>query len=343
MTTQPVSDLLTGGYSDLRGRARAGDDSALDEVARQFEAYFLGQMLKSMRKASFEDPIFGSNDANFYRDLFDQQMAVHLASGRGIGFATTLKRQLAESLGHTAQVGGAVPANGAEIRASTASKAAVSSPSMQFPPLLGPDRNLGISDVHAESWKPGARSRLIALTREAEAPERVDAAPAASAPQRFASPGDFVRAVWPHAQEAAAALGVKPELLVAQSALETGWGKHIMARPDGSSSHNLFGIKADARWTGPRVLKSTLEFDGGVMRREKAPFRAYDSLKASFQDYVQFIKGNARYGGALRVGADPESYIRGLQSAGYATDPKYAEKVLALTRREPIQLAVRRT
>ena len=125
-------------------------------------------------------------------------------------------------------------------------------------------------------------------------------------------------------------------MLVAQAALETGWGRHVMAA-GAASSNNLFGIKADGRWDGPSVTVSTLEFQGGVMRRVRAPFRAYESLGASFDDYARFVGRQARYQAALdaarAAGGDGETYIRHLHRAGYATDPDYADKVVDVMRR----------
>lgn len=141
---------------------------------------------------------------------------------------------------------------------------------------------------------------------------------------------DFVAKLWPHAQRAAAQLGTRPEVLVAQAALETGWGKSVLQHADGRSSYNLFGIKADARWDGDRVQAQTVEFRDGVMGRERAAFRSYDSVQQSFADYVDFLKQNPRYQDALAVGRDSARYAQELQRAGYATDPQYAKKITGI-------------
>jgi len=139
---------------------------------------------------------------------------------------------------------------------------------------------------------------------------------------------DFIKELMPHAQMVAKQLGIKPEVIVAQSALETGWGKHTMRHGDGSVSFSLFGIKADNRWTGDTVQVSTLEYKGGQLQKEMAQFRAYDSVGEAIQDYVSFIKGNTRYQQALKNEGDDAHYVEGLQKAGYATDPNYANKIL---------------
>lgn len=144
----------------------------------------------------------------------------------------------------------------------------------------------------------------------------------------WSKPSEFIQELMPYAQTVANQLGIKPEVIVAQSALETGWGKHTIRHQDGSVSFSLFGIKADHRWDGDTVQVSTLEFKNGHMQKEMAHFRAYDSVGEAVQDYVDFIKGNTRYQKALDNNGDEAHYVKGLQKAGYATDPAYANKIL---------------
>jgi flagellar protein FlgJ len=141
------------------------------------------------------------------------------------------------------------------------------------------------------------------------------------------SPDAFIRHMLPHAQAAARTLGVSPTLLIAQAALETGWGRAVPTHADGRSSFNLFGIKADARWQGERVANTTLEFVNGLAERRVEPFRSYSSYAASFADYSDFLRTNPRYGEALNMSSDAIAFARALQRAGYATDPNYASKI----------------
>lgn len=143
-------------------------------------------------------------------------------------------------------------------------------------------------------------------------------------------PLKFVRAIWDHARSAAAELGTQAKVLVAQAALETGWGRHVPQRADGASSNNLFGIKAGGQWPGASAAVPTLEYRDGVLRRENASFRAYDSLADGFDDYVQMLKSNPRYHAGPAGAEDPRHYARALQSAGYATDPAYGQKILGI-------------
>ena len=117
---------------------------------------------------------------------------------------------------------------------------------------------------------------------------------------------------------------------MAQSALETGWGKHVPHDGGGRASHNFFGIKADRSWDGDRQVHGTLEFESGSLVRRRAAFRQYDSMAASFNDFARFIQDNPRYGQALEARDDPEQFARELQQAGYATDPKYADKLISI-------------
>lgn len=148
-----------------------------------------------------------------------------------------------------------------------------------------------------------------------------------SASAAWSDPADFIRDIWPHAASAARQLNVAPEGLVAQAALETGWGKHVMRQADGTPSNNLFGIKATASWTGPTAARPTLEYRGGIARHEVAKFRAYPDIGAVFQDYVDVVGGQPRFEGVRNNGNDTAAFAEALQRAGYATDPDYASKI----------------
>ncbi len=298
----PVSpDIYTDlqGLSRLRNLTRQDSAKALDTVAQQFEALFLQMVLKNVRDSSFGDPLFDSQQLDFYRDLHDNQLAVELAHKGGIGIAEMLVEQLGRSLPQTEKGGSAV-----EIPFSPPSRA--SSPAAV--PVTGAERT--------ESSRP------------------------LQEPSRFDSPAAFVTHLWPDARQAAAELGVSPELLLAQAALETGWGKKIIQQASGISSHNLFNIKADRRWKGERTGVDTLEYLDGQMVRQRAAFRVYDSFADSFADYVAFLRDNPRYGDALRNRGDDQAFITALHGAGYATDPEYAAKILRILGSQTLTAAV---
>lgn len=155
----------------------------------------------------------------------------------------------------------------------------------------------------------------------------------------FASSEDFVATIWPYAEKAAQELGIPAETLVSQAALETGWGQHMISHADGRPSYNLFGIKADQRWEGGRVSVPTTEYRDGVVQKERANFRAYDSLQQGFADYVEFLKGSPRYTEALNSQGSARDYLNNLQQAGYATDPAYANKIQDIMQGETLEVA----
>jgi flagellar protein FlgJ len=159
-------------------------------------------------------------------------------------------------------------------------------------------------------------------------------------PSDSPTPAEFVSSLLPEAEAAAASLGVEPRLLLAQAALETGWGR-ALPRDGGASSNNLFGIKAGASWSGAKVEQWTLEHTDGVTAPQRAEFRAYGGTDESFADYVNLIGTSRRYGEALDVAHDPEAYARAVTKAGYATDPAYADKWLAIYHGQRLDHALR--
>jgi len=141
---------------------------------------------------------------------------------------------------------------------------------------------------------------------------------------------DFVTRLAPFASKVAQQLGVSVRAVLAQAALETQWGKHMPAHADGSSSNNLFGMKAGRSWDGASVKVPTLEFQDGVAVQKQAQFRSYESPAQSFEDYAQLVGGNPRYAQALGKGDDVAGFARGLIDGGYATDPTYVAKITTI-------------
>jgi len=159
------------------------------------------------------------------------------------------------------------------------------------------------------------------------------------APLDCSSPEAFVRSLWPHAQKTAAELGIPAKALIAQAALETGWGRRLVGAGHAINSHNLFGIKAGAHWLGEKVSAATHEFVGGVRVAQRAAFRAYGSAADSFADYAHLL-GNPRYAAARGTGEDAHRFAQALQHAGYATDPSYATKIAAIANGPTLQRAL---
>ncbi|BCO31086.1 flagellar rod assembly protein/muramidase FlgJ [Thiohalobacter sp. COW1] len=301
------------GLAALKSRAvESGgrDIDTLRRVAGQFESLFVQMLLKNMRATSFDEGGLLNNDQiKFYQQMFDQQIAVEATKGKGLGIADMLVRQL-----------GGEPRSAGE----TGMQAPPQVPAVTRETLFGPqaavapaenNRGQDAQHPHPDPLPAAGEGAKVSLRAESLGEP--------------GNPREFIRALWPHARRAAAALGVPPEGVLAQAALETGWGRHVMQQPDGRSSHNLFGIKADARWSGEQVSKPTLEFREGVMQQERAAFRAYDSLGAGFEDYARFLQEQPRYREALRADS-AEAFAAALQQAGYATDPQYARKINAI-------------
>jgi len=159
--------------------------------------------------------------------------------------------------------------------------------------------------------------------------ETIRSSPAATAPptSMTKAAGEFVDQVLPTIRSAAEALGVNPLGLLAQAALETGWGQRMARTADGRPSLNLFGIKADEHWTGARAAASTVEYSAGVATLQRTAFRAYASVEESVKDFVKLLQSSPRYREALGSGVDAHDYARSLGRSGYATDPKYADKL----------------
>lgn len=311
-----------GGLARLRVAAGQQSPEALRETARQFEALFVQSMLKAMRDASPGDGIFDSDQTDFYRDLYDRQLALEMVKERGIGIAGMLVKQL----------GGETPPEAQETAA----------------PYPAPERGLQVSPMAADAAPlvPLADARRPLLDIDGRTAPLVDLAAAGTdsvpvrspeADWRPEDPEAFIRDLMPHARRGAAELGVDPAVIVAQAALETGWGQKMIRHPDGRNSFNLFGIKAGSHWPGARVSVQTLEFEGGVAVKKRAAFRSYASLDEAVSGYVDFLRDNPRYRQALEQAGDADAYLDGLEAAGYATDPRYAEKIRAIMRHDSLE------
>ncbi len=154
------------------------------------------------------------------------------------------------------------------------------------------------------------------------------------------SPTQFVARVLPAIRRAAATLGVNPEGLLAQAALETGWGQRMPRTADGAPSLNLFGIKAGAEWSGARATADTVEFSGGVAARRRTAFRAYGSIEESVRDFANLLKNSPRYHEALAAGNNTQAYIKSMGRTGYATDPEYSNKLNEVLSSDAFQTAL---
>ena len=326
--SSPALDTWTelSGFQQLRAQARSdGGKSALPAVAKQFEAIFTQMMLKSMREANagMGSDLAGSEQVDSYRQLFDQQLSLSLANGKnGLGIAKMLVRQLG---------GKEAAATAAPDQAFAMPVADVRNAHVRALLQLGADPAAG-DDATSALGMPSTADESSPWQRVLDRMGRgaMDVADTAARLLPGGDPVNFVRALAPHAAEAAKKLGVSVRALLAQAALETGWGKHLPTGGDGSSSFNLFGIKAGSSWDGDKVSVPTLEYENGVAVRKRDAFRAYDSPADSFADYARLISDSPRYAQALGQGVNIAAFARGLVHGGYATDPAYVAKITAI-------------
>ncbi len=293
--------------NSIRQQSKATDQenkkAALETAAKQFEAIFMQMLLKSMRKAEEvleADSPFNSESTKFYRDMHDQQLALELSNNGSLGLSELIVRQLGgDSENYT-------PSSVFKAQAR----------------VLG-----GASDnQQATEFKMPTRRQFT------DSATKLSADASANFPSEeiaFNQPQDFVSALTEPAKLVEQKLNVPFQVVIAQAALETGWGQKIIKTPQGQSSNNLFNIKADSRWSGEKTHKETLEYQQGAIVKKREPFRVYQNIADSINDYIDFLSSSERYQGALNKANNVEHFLHGLQSAGYATDPNYANKIMA--------------
>lgn len=318
------TDVYTdfAGFESMRKAARENSPEAVSAVAEKLEGMFLNMMLSSMREANqilSEDSLMSSKDVRFYEEMLDQQLTSTLSSGKGIGLADVIARQLS---GNKPQL----PEN-SEVPA-------MPSQAIQRSQIPLPMEQLRVisdaTEQRVEALEPGLdRSDLVSMAVVNDSvTDVVNETPK--------SPEEFIAMIGPYAKKAAAKLGIPQEAVLAQAALETGWGRHGITRDNGVSSRNYFGIKADARWQGATVETATTEYRQGFAAAETASFRSYPSIAAGFDDYVNFLSSSPRYADAItktNQSMRAEDWGTYLQEAGYATDPNYGKKIASIVSR----------
>ncbi len=296
------------GVDALRRTVRSSPQEGMKQASKQFEVMFMQMVLKSMRDATPAEGMFSSQQEKMYTSMLDQQLAQNL-SGRGLGLAEAMFAQLNRTAG----------GEGANTTAGT----------VPADKLLGAPTAVAPKAVSAfEAGKPASASfsqkpdLAVYETATAKASLSRSVLPQAHVEQ-------FVSRMLPAAQRASEASGVPAQLIMAQAALESGWGRREIRREDGSSSFNVFGIKADRSWKGPVAESTTTEYVNGVAQKTRASFRAYGSYEEAFTDYARFLTTNPRYANVLATD-NPAEAAHGLQRAGYATDPAYGGKLVRI-------------
>jgi flagellar protein FlgJ len=296
------------GAEALRAKAHSGDPEALRAAAKQFEAMYIGQVLKTMRETRFstdDDPFASSSSLKLYQEMFDQQIAQKMASGHGLGFADAMYAGLVRNAGGSLNPDGALEPNDS-VR--TGMPLHPQSRAMPLQPLMTASPG---GAIRAENGQQ-VLDRLQPLA---------NASPVSAANARQ----EFIDSLRPYAEAAAESLGIPANFILAQAALETGWGKRQIVTEDGSNSYNLFGIKAGSSWDGAVAEQMTTEYQQGLAVKKTQVFRAYSGYEAAFQDYADLLK--RRYPQAAGASGDAMTFASGLAAGGYATDPAYAAKV----------------
>ena len=304
----------------LRQSAKAGSPEALKTAATQFEAMFVNMMMKSMREATPQDGMMDSQQSKMFTTMLDQQTSQNIAK-KGIGLSDMLIRQLSK----------------------TADKQALAIGNEAGDAASGANGANGGSFGGLASLMDAKLQRAIAAAGGAGAAGSVDdnsAVPATSTTTTTANKGSqaahvrsFQEKLGADAEEASRATGIPAKFMLGQAALESGWGKREIKGRDGSNSHNLFGIKAGGDWKGKVVEATTTEYVNGKAQTRVERFRAYDNYSDSFKDYAKLLASNPRYEKVLASAGDASSFAQGLQKAGYATDPNYANKLTSIIKR----------
>ncbi len=283
----PAASASSLSIDALKGAAARDPKAAVRETAKQFEAMFMQQLLKSMREATatISSGIMEGEGTKLGNELLDAQYATKLAGVPG-GLTDAITRQLERQMG--------VDASGAAT-------------ARTFAPL-----RVGGNGKGAPVTTDGDGTTTPLSQRQV----------------------DFVQKLGPAAKSAEAQTGIPAAYMLGQAAHETGWGRSEIRNADGSNSYNLFGIKATGGWSGKTAEITTTEYVNGEAQKVTAKFRAYGSFDEAFRDYARMLSQSPRYAGvAAQAAAAPasaasaSSFARGLQEAGYATDPAYASKL----------------
>lgn len=277
--------------NELKTQAGQDPQANLRPVARQVEGMFVQMMLKSMREALPKDGLFSSDSTRMYTSMYDQQIAQQLTAGKGLGLAEMMVKQMSGGQSEPTEAPSQVP--------------------MKFP---------------LETVTSYQNQALTQMVRKAmpKTPDGGGNDAALSGDSK-----EFLAQLSLPARLASEQSGVPHHLILAQAALESGWGQRQIKRENGEPSFNLFGVKASSSWKGPTTEITTTEYENGEAKKVKAKFRVYGSYLEALSDYVGLLSRNPRYA-AVTTAATAEQGAQALQSAGYATDPNYARKLTSM-------------
>jgi len=358
MTTAPplpsgataANSLSFQGLNQLKAAANADPHSpqAIKAVAQQFEALLMQQMLTAMNATSLGPDMLGDTSGPMFKSMFNQQIATTISQGQGIGLASFIARELSSRYGTppgSAHAPSALPAASGTAAAVQPAQGALPTPGARAAvlnaamlPLAGavsatlPREPLSAYRQHALPVLPSLQSAAPPAAAATPAPAVPAAATSGTSTQAADQARQFIASILPSVQTAARQLGVTPVAILAQAALETGWGQH-------APGNNVFGVKAGSGWSGGTVQTLTQEFRNGVASVGTAAFRAYQNVSESVQNYAALLS-RPRYQSARDQGNDISAFASALQRSGYATDPHYAAKLVAIARSPRMQQAL---
>lgn len=300
----------------LRAMAARNPQAAVKDAAKQFEALFMQELMKSLRQASLASGMLDNAGSQMGTEMLDAQYA-SMMTGMPRGLSEAIERQLDKQRG--AQGGGDRVDEGAQAGVEAEAEGSTA----EFGFLLGLPSAMSFKrplNDKAE-WPLSAPSKTAPFDDESLPPSKLSPAELTQV--------EFVKQHTQAAREASATTGIPASFMVAQAAHESGWGRREIARADGRPSFNLFGIKATPGWAGPVTEITTTEYHNGRPLKVKAQFRVYDSYEAAFKDYASLLKNSPRYSQVVaQSGSTAQTFAHGLQRAGYATDPAYADKLI---------------
>ena len=298
MSLNASSNLTQGLSVDLRSldrlKSAAGTDARgqIREVAKQMESLFMQELMKSMRSTTMNSGMLDNQATEMGTSMLDQQFSTQM-TGMPRGLSDAIARQLERQMGVQPGTSATGAVDGTTLRSTTSLSA------------------------------PRVDTSLPPVTTPAAAPANA----AAQAGKRGTAAEAFVSKHQQAAQIAEQATGIPASNILGQAALESGWGKHEIRMKDGSPSHNLFAIKATSDWKGKVAEVTTTEYVNGQPRQVTAKFRAYDSYAEAFTDHARLLSQSPRYASTVAQADSVKQYAQGLQKAGYATDPAYADKL----------------
>ncbi|MWP49009.1 MULTISPECIES: flagellar assembly peptidoglycan hydrolase FlgJ [unclassified Gilliamella] len=298
------------GLNQLKRNVANGSAGSIRQVAEQFETLFINMMMQSMRKAVPESGLFNHSATQLFTSMFDQQIAQQ-AAGKGFGLADIITKQLSHH---------ASPSTKINLQSNTNN----TSQNLSLAQSLFSDISANIS--------PQALGQMLYRQHKTNLATNSTNELSLKTPIKDGKDEHIVKFVteWLEpAKQAAKHSGIPYEIIIAQAALETGWGQKQIKTENNQSSHNYFGIKATRSWQGGSTQLTTQEFINNKMIKIKDQFRVYNSKQHALTDYINLLTNNPRYRAVVNA-LDARTAAKALQEANYATDPNYSDKLIQI-------------